>query len=110
MLFLYHGMVSTAEVKTGAVFFNYHTAVAICQIFVEMVHSQLTTSVHVDDTCSVGIINDTFHQRKSKSMNIRFYWIHNRVRQDQFHIFWGKGSEILADASQNIILLYTVAK
>ena len=51
----------------------------------------------MDNTCAVGIINDNFRQRKSKFIDIPFYWIRDRVKQNQFRIFWGKDSSYLAD-------------
>jgi hypothetical protein len=30
-------------------------------------------------------------QKQSKAIDMRFHWIHNHVRQGQFHIYWCKG-------------------
>jgi hypothetical protein len=44
-----------------------------------------------------GIANDTVKQKRSKAMDVRFYWVRDRARQGQFHIFWKKGSLNKAD-------------
>jgi hypothetical protein len=45
----------------------------------------------------LGINNDTVKQRRSKAMDISFYWIKDRVAQDQYVVHWRKGSDNLAD-------------
>jgi hypothetical protein len=30
-------------------------------------------------------------------MDMHFYWVKDRVKQDQFHIYWGPGYQNLAD-------------
>ena len=74
-------MASTAEAETGAIFVNYQEATSIRQMLVEIGHPQPATSVHVDNKCAVGILNETFQQRKSKSMDMRFFWVRDRVKQ-----------------------------
>ena len=83
-------MASAAESETGAVFVNCQEAVSLRETLIEMSHPQPATPVHVDNACAVGIINETFQQRKSKSMDIRFYWIRDQDKQNQFRIVFGK--------------------
>ena len=44
-----------------------------------------------------GIINDNVKQKMSKAMDMRFYWLRDRVRQKQFHVHWKPGTTNLAD-------------
>ena len=90
-------MASAAEAETGAVFKSCQAAVSLRETLTEMGHPQPATPVHVDNACAVGILNETFRQRRSKSMDMRFYWVRDRIRQNQFRIFWEKGSSNLAD-------------
>jgi len=53
--------------------------------------------MHTDNACASGIINDTVKQRRSKAMDMRFYWIKDRVAQDQYVVHWRKGSNNLAN-------------
>ena len=57
-----------------------------------MGHSQPPTSVQVENSTALGIATVTIKQRKSKAMDIRFYWIRDRRNQEQFNIYWKTGS------------------
>ena len=38
-------------------------------------------------------------QKISKAIDVRFYWVHDRVRQGQFFVFWDAGKNNLGDFS-----------
>ena len=57
-----------------------------------MGHSQPPTPVQVDNSTALGIATGTVKQRKSKAMDMRFYWIRDRKNQKQFNIYWKPGS------------------
>jgi hypothetical protein len=44
-----------------------------------------------DNQVACGIANDSVKQKRSKAMDMRFYWIRDRVRQGQFLIYWRPG-------------------
>ena len=80
-------MASAAEVELGALFLNCQEAVPIRITLEEMGHSQPPTPVQVDNSTALGISNRTIKQRKSKAMDMRFYWIKDRKNQKQFNIY-----------------------
>ena len=82
-------MASAAEAEIGAVFVNCQEAIVIRQTLIEIGHPQPTIPVHVDNKYDVGILNEIFRQRKSMSMDIRFYWVCDHVKQKK-SIFLGK--------------------
>ena len=84
-------MASAAEAEIGALFLNCQEAVPICITLEEMGHSQLPTPVQVDNSTALGIATGTIKQRKSKAMEMRFYWIRERKNQKQFNIYWKPG-------------------
>jgi hypothetical protein len=88
---------SATEAELGACFFNAKEGVMIRIILIEMGHPQPTTPIQVDNSCAAGIANDTVKQRRSKAIDMRFYWLKDRECQGQFHIYWRKGAENLAD-------------
>ena len=53
--------------------------------------------IQTNNITSCGIANDTVTQRRSKAMDMRFYWVRDRVRQGHFIIYWSKGQDNLAD-------------
>ena len=57
-----------------------------------MGHSQPPTPVQVENSTALGISTGTIKQRKSKAMDMRFYWIRDRINQDQFNIYFKPGS------------------
>jgi hypothetical protein len=50
-----------------------------------------------DNTTATGYSNGTIKQKRTKAMDMRFYWIKDRVKQGQFHAYWGPGFQNLAD-------------
>ena len=85
-------MASAAESELGALFLNWQEAVPIHITLEEMWHSQPPTPVQVDNSNALGIGTGTIKQRKSKAMDMRFYWIRDRRNQKQFNIYWKPGS------------------
>jgi hypothetical protein len=63
----------------------------------EMGHPQPATPMATDNSTASGIATDTVKQKRSKAIDMRFYWIRDRVRQGQFHIYWSKGQTNRAD-------------
>jgi hypothetical protein len=53
--------------------------------------------METDNTTATGYINGTIKQKRTKAMDMRFYWIKDRVKQGQFKIYWGPGFQKLAD-------------
>ena len=58
---------------------------------------QPSTPMKTDSTTASGIINGTVRQQRSKAIDMRFYWLKDRVEQGQFKIFWEPGGENWAD-------------
>jgi hypothetical protein len=50
-----------------------------------------------DNSTASGIANNSVKQKRSKAMDMRFYWIRDRVRQCQFIIYWRRGITNRAD-------------
>ena len=90
-------MSSAAEAETGMGFLNARDAIPIRQTLQEMGHPQGPTPIQFDNIVATGIINDTVTQRRSKAMDMRFYWLRDRAAQKQFHIHWKRGAANLAD-------------
>ena len=90
-------MSSAQEAETGMGFLNARDAVPIRQTLQEMGHPQGPTPIQFDNIVATGVINDTVTQRRSKAMDMRFYWLKDRAAQKQFHIHWKRGASNLAD-------------
>jgi hypothetical protein len=46
-----------------------------------------------------GIVTGTIKQKRSKAIDMRFYWLKDRYEQKQFNFVWGPGIENLGDYS-----------
>ena len=58
----------------------------------ELGHPQPPTPIQIDNSIAAGIAKDTVKQKRSKVIDMRFYWIRDRsVRQGQFLVYWKKG-------------------
>jgi hypothetical protein len=53
--------------------------------------------METDNNTAIGYSNGTIKQKRTKAMDIRFYWIKDRARQGQFNVYWGTDYQNLAD-------------
>jgi hypothetical protein len=53
--------------------------------------------METDNTTATGNINGTIKQKRTKAMDMRLYWIKDRVKQGQYVVYWGPGYQNLAD-------------
>jgi hypothetical protein len=88
---------SATEAKLGALFDNCKDASPFRITLDELGHPQSATRANTDNSCAAGIANDNVKQRRSKAIDMRFYWVKDRVRQGQFLIYWARGKDNLAD-------------
>ena len=89
---LHNIMASAAEAKLGALLLNCQETVPIRITPEEIGHAQPPTPVKVDNSTALGIATGTIKQRKSKAMDMQFYWIRDIRNQYQFNIYWKPGS------------------
>ena len=90
-------MASETEAEYGAMFLNDQAAVPIRTTLIEMHHPHPPTPIQVDNSTAVGIANKSIKQKRSKAMDTRFHWIHDRILQEHFHVFWKPGPTNLGD-------------
>jgi hypothetical protein len=88
---------SAAESEMGSVFINAQNAMPIRTTLTEMHHPQGPTPVQADNSTATGIANETVKQKKSRAMDMRYYWIQDRVRQKQLDVYWAPGATNLGD-------------
>ena len=88
---------SAAEAELGALFHNGKEACPLRHALEELGHPQPATPMATDNSTASGIATDTVKQKRSKAIDMRFYWIRDRVRQGQFKNFWSKGTTNRAD-------------
>lgn len=88
---------SAAESNLGALYENGKEACFIITALTEMGHPQPPVHMMTDNSTATGISNKTVKQCRSKAINMRYYWLQDRVEQGMFKIFWHKGADNQAD-------------
>ena len=58
---------------------------------------QPPTPMQLENSISDGFANRTIKQKRSKAIDVRFYWVQDHVRQGQFLIYWQPGSTNLVN-------------
>ncbi len=88
---------SAVEAKLGALFHNCQDGIIFRQTLADMGHPQSKTPVHCNNATAVGIVNNTVKRQQSKSMEMKFFWVGDKVAQDMYALSWHPGQESLAD-------------
>jgi hypothetical protein len=98
-------MSSAAEAKSGAVFLNAKEGTVFCTKLEEVGHPQPPTPLQNDNTTSTGYSNGTIKQKRTRvmDMDMRFYWVKDRVQQGQFHVYWGQDTNFWGITLRNTI-------
>eukprot|EP00536_Pseudo-nitzschia_multiseries_P000416 jgi/Psemu1/915/gm1.915_g len=76
---------------------NVMAPAAEAECLIELGHPQPATPMKTDNNTAEGILNGTIKQKRSKAIDMRFYWLKDRAEQGQFNIFWEPGKHNLAD-------------
>jgi hypothetical protein len=72
-------LASAAKAKIGALYYNCQTGIIFCNILNDMGHPQPKTPVHCDNATAVDIANNTVKRQRSRSMEMRFFWVSDKV-------------------------------
>ena len=88
---------SAAEAELGALFRNCQDGIIFRMTLADLGHPQPKTPVHCDNATAVGIANNTVKRQRARAMEMRFFWVGDKVAQDMYDIGWHPGQENLAD-------------
>ena len=90
-------MASAAEAEIGASFIAAQECLPIIACLEELGHKQPPVPIQVDNTTAAGFANKIIKQKRSKAIDMRFYWLQDRCEQGQFRIYWAPGLQNVAD-------------
>ena len=88
---------SAAEAELAALFLNAKEGKIIRLILEELGHTQPATPMHCDNQTATGIANSTVKRQRSRSMEMRFFFIADQVSRGFFNVRWHPGQENMAD-------------
>ncbi len=87
---------SAAEAEL-ALFLNAQEAKVFRLVLVELGHPQPPTPIHIDNKTTVGIVNNTIKCQRSRSMEMRYFWLLDGETQQYFKFYYQPGLENLGD-------------
>jgi hypothetical protein len=93
---------STAEAELGALFLNAEEAKVLRLTLAKLGHSQPPTPVHINNTTSVGIVNNTIKRQWSRAMEMGYFWLLDGKTQIYFKCYYQPGQENLGNILPNI--------
>ena len=88
-------LASAIKSGLGELFVNFQRGVALRISLEEMVHQRLPTLVVIESATSNGFVNDNTRQQESREIEIRLYWVCDRVRQGHYLDYFARGKENL---------------
>ena len=88
---------SAAEIKIAARFINMQEVVPLRHTLTFFNRPQHATPIQVENTTAAGFTNKTIKQKRSESIDMHFYWMQDRARQEQFKIRWHPGKHSMGD-------------
>ena len=90
-------MFSVAEAELGALYINAREAVSCHTVLQEMGHPQPPTPIQTKNSTALGVVTNNILPRRTKAMDMHFWWLRNRDAQEQFRYYWRPGTTNLGD-------------
>ncbi len=78
---------SAAKAELGPLFLNAQEAKIMRLILFELGHPQPPTPIHINNTTTVGIVNNTVKQQRSRAMEMRYFWLLDGESHRQFKFY-----------------------
>ena len=89
---------SSAEAETAGGFHNAQVAIPIRYMLEQLGHPQRPTLIKTDNaTTYYNFIHNNINQKRSKSWDMRLYWLRDKKQQNQFLFHWEKGENNKGD-------------
>jgi hypothetical protein len=86
-----------AEAEYAGLFAAARIATNERQILHDMGHPQPPTPLHCDNEVAIGLATNTINLKMSKSLDMRFHWLRDRVQQGHFRPIFVQGLKNVAD-------------
>ena len=88
---------SVQEAEYGGTFAAAKIAVEERKVLADFGYPQPPTTIHCDNEVAVGLANQTIKPKLSKSCDMRFHWLQERVRRLQFRVQHVRGLSNVSD-------------
>ena len=84
---------SAAEEELGALFINLTEAHIMKLTLVELGHPYPSTPIHCDNATSTGIVNGIVKKQQAISMEMRYFYVYDKVKHGVVDFMWHPGQE-----------------
>ena len=74
------------ETEVAATFYNTKEALPFKATLAEMGQPQPPTPMEFDNETAIGFLKSRMKQKRIKAIDMRLYWVRDRVNQNQFMI------------------------
>jgi hypothetical protein len=91
-----------AEAKLGALVHNSQDGLILRQTLPNLSHPQTKTLVHCDNAMAIGIANKMVKCQCLQSIEMRFFWIGDKIAQDIYDVSWHLGQSKSCGLSKQV--------
>jgi hypothetical protein len=95
---------SAAEAKFCALLLNAQEAKVFQLVLLELGHPQQPTLIHIDNTTTVGIVNNTIKRQQSQAMEMQYFWLFSAKHNAILNFTTNPAKKTSAIIHPNIIL------
>ena len=85
------------EIEYVGCYATARSGIALRQMSDAMGYPQAATRISTDNACAAGVANKTMKIKRSRTINMNFHWIRDRVAQGEYTVVWFEGRKNLAD-------------
>jgi hypothetical protein len=88
---------SATATEYAAAFIVAQAAISIINTLADLGYPQKETEFFCDNLCAVGLANNNFTLKRTKTIDMRYHWIRDQVKLGIFKVTWKAGKLNLAD-------------
>ena len=88
---------SATATEYAAAFIVAQAAISIINTLADLGYPQKETEIFCDNLCAVGLANNNFTLKRTKTIDMRYHWIRDQVKLGTFKVTWKAGKLNLAD-------------
>jgi hypothetical protein len=85
---LHFVVASAAEAELGAILLNCKEGMNFCLTLENLGHPQPKAPNHCNSATAFRIANNTVKEQQLHSMEMRYFWVCDKVAQDAYHVEW----------------------
>lgn len=90
-------MSSIGETEYASCFLTGQHGAGFRNVLEDLGYPQPPTYILTDNKCAEGIANNTIKPKRTKSLEMQYHWLRDRVARGQFIVEWRSGVHNLAD-------------